>query len=268
MAYKPPYISSNGYLTQLKKRYGVQKAGFSGTLDPFAQGVLVVAFGAFTRLFRYLKTAPKRYRGVVWLGVQSESLDIENILKIVPQPPLEESTLRSTLTSLLGEQSYTPPSFSAKKIDGKRAYALARSGAEVHLKPIVSTLYAAELLHYRHPFVTFEMEVSEGAYIRSLAGLWLERLGRIGTLSFLERRSEGNFFFEGERPLDPIPHLDLAPNRYLGACEDLRLGRKLAPNMLQYQDEGTYALTCEGRLSVLEVVGGVVRYHLNGVELC
>ncbi|HHD83732.1 MAG TPA: tRNA pseudouridine(55) synthase TruB, partial [Campylobacteraceae bacterium] len=71
VAYKPAGIGSNRFLSQIKRRYGIKKAGFSGTLDPFAQGVLIIAFGKYTKLFRFLKKAPKTYRATLWLGAGS-----------------------------------------------------------------------------------------------------------------------------------------------------------------------------------------------------
>ena len=82
VAYKPSFVSSNRFLSSVKKRYKVKKAGFSGTLDPFAKGVLIVAFGQYTKLFRYLKKSPKRYRATLWIGAKSPTLDIEKVTRI------------------------------------------------------------------------------------------------------------------------------------------------------------------------------------------
>ena len=79
---KPLFISSNFYLTKIKKKYKNKKAGFSGTLDPFAKGCLIVAFGQYSKLFKYLKKTPKTYKAVVWLGAQSESFDIEKVISV------------------------------------------------------------------------------------------------------------------------------------------------------------------------------------------
>ena len=88
VAFKPKEISSNAYLSQLKRKYGEKKAGFSGTLDPFASGALVVAFGAYTRLFRFLRKSPKIYRATIWLGAKSESGDNRNFVSIDEILPL------------------------------------------------------------------------------------------------------------------------------------------------------------------------------------
>ncbi|NOX15711.1 MAG: tRNA pseudouridine(55) synthase TruB, partial [Epsilonproteobacteria bacterium] len=79
VANKPKGISSNFFLKKIKRRYDIKKAGFSGTLDPFASGVLIVAFGQFTKLFRFLDKTPKRYIATLWIGASSPTLDIEKI---------------------------------------------------------------------------------------------------------------------------------------------------------------------------------------------
>lgn len=107
VAYKPSGISSNQLLGRIKRRYKVKKAGYSGTLDPFAKGVLIVALGNHGRLFRFLDKTPKRYRATLWLGASSPTLDIEGIETIREVPPLDESRVRDVLRSMIGELTYT-----------------------------------------------------------------------------------------------------------------------------------------------------------------
>ena len=98
---KPKGVSSNFYLREVKRRYGVKKAGFSGTLDPFAKGSLVVAFGKYTKLFKYLKKTPKKYRATIWMGVQSDSLDIENVISIENAEPLDAKIVEDNIKKLM-----------------------------------------------------------------------------------------------------------------------------------------------------------------------
>lgn len=190
-AYKPPFISSNAFLNILKKRIGEQKAGFSGILDPFASGLLIVAFGAYTKLLSFLPKSPKTYRATLWLGADSQTLDIEGVKSVANIAPFENAQITRALDSLKGEITYTPPSFSAKRINGVRAYKLAREGKEVALKKQSTQVYALKLLHYNHPFVSFEVSLSEGGYVRSLGALMCESLGVKGALSALQRVGEG-----------------------------------------------------------------------------
>lgn len=140
VAYKPTWIGSNKFLSQLKRKYSEKKAGFTGTLDPFAKGVLIIGFGTHTKLFRFLDKTPKSYRATLWLGANSDTLDIELVDSIEDTKPLSQERIQEALKNLEGTITYDPPIFSAKKIDGQRAYDLARAGKEVVLNKITSTI--------------------------------------------------------------------------------------------------------------------------------
>ena len=266
VAFKPQDISSNRYLGQIKRKYGVKKAGFSGTLDPFAKGVLIMAFGKYTKLFRFLKKAPKRYRATLWLGAYSETLDIEKISQIQEITPFDDEKIEKVLNTFKGEITYLPPKYSAKKINGKRAYDLARENLDVNLKKITSAIYDISLLHYRHPFVTFEITISEGGYIRSIGALIAQSLSVEGALTALERLYEGDFVYDHERALDPLLYLDLKENSYLGDKEDISLGRKLLLSDFQDKDEGIYLVKLDKMFAIMEIKDGLVKYLLNGVN--
>jgi len=265
VAYKPPFIGSNAYLNRLKKRYGVKKAGFSGTLDPFACGALIVAFGAYTKLFRFLKKRPKRYRATLWLGAKSPTLDIEQIRHITHTPKLCEEKISQTLQSLVGEFRYRPPLYSAKKIKGKRAYELAHEGKEVELEEISSQIYELKLLSYRHPFLTFEAEVSEGTYIRSLGERIAKSLGQEGSLSYLERLKEGAFEYLGEKALDPIDYLITKPNSTTLTPQQIFQGAKIPLKSLQIQEPGLYHLLFDEFFTLIEIDAKGVHYLLNQI---
>jgi tRNA pseudouridine55 synthase len=268
VAYKPSGVGSNSFLGRLKRRYSVKKAGFSGTLDPFAKGVLIVAFGSYTRLFRFLQKTPKTYRATLWLGAHSETLDIEAVTRIDTLDPLDESAVRNAVESLHGEVSYHPPRFSAKKIGGRRAYDLAREGKEVQLQTISSNVYDIKMLHYRHPFVTFEATVSEGTYIRSLGRLVCEKLGLAGgTLSALERLREGRFCYNDEKALDIREYIKMPKNRYLRDTQTVLLGQKLERGDFEMPENGTYWIDNGDSISILEFDDDGVHYLLNKVPL-
>lgn len=265
VAYKPADLGSNHFLSRIKRRYNVKKAGFSGTLDPFAKGVLIIAFGKYTKLFQFLKKSPKTYSATLWLGAVSETLDIEKVTEVYETAPIDKILLQETLKNLKGEITYLPPKYSAKKIRGQRAYDLARNGQEVTLKHITSEVFDIKLLHYMHPFISFEITISEGGYIRSIAQIICERLKVIGTLSALERLSEGDFIYEKERALDPLHYLDLRENFYLLEHEDLNLGKKVSLENFQIKEEGKYFVKLDKMFSILEIKDDKVSYLLNGV---
>ncbi|MBC8237331.1 MAG: tRNA pseudouridine(55) synthase TruB [Helicobacteraceae bacterium] len=269
VAYKPSGIGSNLFLSKLKRKYGEKKAGFTGTLDPFAKGVLIIGMGSHTKLFRFLDKTPKTYRATLWLGAHSESLDTELITQV---DTLEEHAyvkVEETVKSLEGALTYDPPIFSAKKIGGVRAYDLARAGKEVVLNKINSTIYESKLIHYRHPFVTFEATVSEGTYIRSLGRIIAQRLGEDhGSLSALERLNEGSFTYENEKALDIKKCLNIPKNIYIGDKENLKYGRVLAIEDLEIQETGTYWFDNGDSISIVTVENETVKYELGRIYTC
>ncbi len=267
VAYKPANVVCNHFLSRIKRRYNVKKAGFSGTLDPFAQGVLIIAFGQFTKLFRFLKKAPKTYRATLWMGASSPTLDIEKIEHVEQMMPFHPDSVNFVLQSMVGEKTYLPPKYSAKKIDGERAYDLARADKAFELKAITSTIYDCHLVHYMHPFLTFEITISEGGYVRSIGALIAERLGFSGCLSALERLNEGGFSYENEKALNPLDYLDLPCNTYLKDPQDILLGRKLGIENFEKQEEGIYQIIIEEVLSVVEISANGVEYLLNSLSL-
>ncbi len=260
---KPIFISSNNYMYHIKRKYKTKKVGFSGTLDPFATGCLIVATGVFTKLFQYLKKSPKRYRATMWLGATSDSLDIENIESIKSIKALNIDKIQEALNSLIGIKKYLPPKYSAKKIGGKKAYELARDNKEVKLKSITSEIFFVKLINYNHPFITFEIEVSEGAYIRSIAQILAQKLQVEATLSSLHRINEGEFFYDNEKPLNPYNYLKIKKNRFLEDEIDLELGKKLNPNSFEVRKDGIYLIESRNFYSIIEIDNNKVSYRLN-----
>ena len=267
VAYKPPFISSNHFLSKIKRKYRVKKAGFSGTLDPFAKGVLIIAFGQYTKLFRFLKKSPKEYIATLWLGTKSDTLDIEKINEIENILPFYYEKIEKVVKSLKGEIKYQPPKFSAKRVDGVRAYELARKNRDFEFKEIVSEIYDIEILNYCHPFLTFKAVVSEGTYIRSLGELIAKKLGTTGALSSLERVQEGEFIYENEKALNPIKFLKTKENFTDKTKEEILNGKKLFLNDLKYKDDGVYHIVFDNFFSIIEVKDKKVKYLLNNIPL-
>ena len=264
---KPMFMSSNSYLNRIKRKYKNKKAGFSGTLDPFAKGCLIVAFGQYSKLFNYLEKTPKSYRTTIWLGAQSESLDLENIHSNEECEIVSEALIKEEIKNLIGDITYFPPKYSAKKIDGKRAYDLARAGIDVKMKESTMTIVDTKFLSYSHPFLTFEATVSEGSYIRSLAQELLKKLDRVGTLSYLERLNEWKCFYENEKDLNPLDYLDIPRNKYTGTKEWLDFGKKIALDYLEIKDEGKYLIVFDDFFSIIQIENKEVKYLLNKVLL-
>lgn len=266
VAYKPSGISSNFFLSRLKRKYNDKKAGFTGTLDPFAKGVLIVGFGSHTKLFRFLNKTPKTYRATLWLGANSDSLDTEMIERVDILNEIDTNIVKQTVESLKGELEYEPPIFSAKRINGQRAYDLARAGKEFTLNKINSTIYDIKLIHYCHPFITFETTVSEGTYIRSLGRIISQRLGiESGSLSALERLNEGQFKYDDEKALNIKESLNIPMNIYTGNYENINYGRVLAIEDLEITNDGYYWLDNGDNISVININENIVKYELGRI---
>ena len=249
----------------VKRKYNTKKVGFSGTLDPFATGCLIVATGQYTKLFQYLDKTPKSYKATLWLGANSPSLDIEKIDSLKEVEAFSEKKIEEVLQSLQGTLEYYPPKFCAKKINGKRAYELAREGKEVDLKTITSSIYDIKLINYNHPFVHFEAKVSEGTYIRSLGALVADKLGVDGTLSSLHRIHEGQFYFDNEKALDPFTHLGLPSNIYTGDDEYMELGKKLRIEYFEIQEDDVYLVETTQFFSIIEIINKEIKYRFNRI---
>ncbi len=262
---KPIFVSSNNYMYYIKRKYGTKKVGFSGTLDPFATGCLIVATGAYTKLFQYLNKTPKVYRATLWLGADSDTLDIEHIGKMETVPEFDLKKIEEVLNSMKGNVAYYPPKYSAKKINGKKAYELARKGEDFKLKKINSEIYSIKLLHYNHPFISFEIEVSEGAYIRSIAQLIAGKLDVCATLSSLHRVREGAFKYDNEKALNPFKYLKIPKNRFLAEDEILELGKKIDAGYFENRNNGIYLAETKNFYSIIEIENENVKYRLNRI---
>lgn len=262
---KPMFISSNFYLNKFKRSFKNKKAGFSGTLDPFAKGCLIVAFGQYTKLFKYLNKAPKTYKSVIWLGVSSESLDIERVENIGFEKKQDFDFIKKELLKLKGKIEYIPPKFSAKRVNGLKAYELAREGLDFELKASTMQIFDIKLLQYNHPFISFEVTVSEGSYIRSLAQLFLQNIGCVGTLSYLERVCEGKFRFQNHKELNPLDFIEFPRNIYSGTKEWLEFGKRVSKDYLSIKENGRYIIEVDTFFSIIEIVDNEVKYILNKV---
>ncbi len=267
VAKKPLFISSNNYLSRLKRKYKTKTAGYSGTLDPFAVGTLLIGTDGASRLFNYVNLEPKVYRAVLWLGAKSETLDIEGVRQIENTKKLEIATVQNAIENLKKITKIIPPKYSAKRINGKRAYELARDNKEVELKECDITVFDAKLLLYSHPFITFEVKVSKGTYVRTLGEIVAKELEIIGSLSYLERVREGKFCFENEREISIKDALEMPQNIYKKDKTDIILGKKLDVQDFELQDDGIYFVDNGDMLSIIEIKEQRAHYKLNNIEI-
>ncbi len=179
------------------------KVGHAGTLDPLATGLLVICTGKNTKLIEGFTNATKTYTGTFLLGKTTPSFDLETeynqtfeTFHITPE------LMEDVRKSFLGEQLQTPPIFSAKLIDGKRAYDLARAGKEVEMKRNLVTIERFEIITERFPEIDFEITCSKGTYIRSIVSDFGQKLNAGATLIALRRTQSGDFSIENSKTVE------------------------------------------------------------------
>ena len=178
----------------LRQKLGVKKikVGHAGTLDPLATGLLVLCIGKHTKLINDLMVGEKTYTGTIILGKTTPSYDLESEFnEEFSTDHITEEMLESVRKVFLGEIQQVPPIFSAKKIDGQRAYDLAREGKEVVLKANTVQVHSFNIDTARFPEIDFEISCSKGTYIRSIANDFGRNLDSGGTLIDLRRTQSG-----------------------------------------------------------------------------
>lgn len=204
--YKPKGISSFNFINRVKKLKGFKKIGHAGTLDPLAEGVMIVLTDQDCKKQDSFMKQDKIYIAEILLGAFSESFDLEKDLTYEPVPPqIIENSLLEVLTNLIGELSLPAPIYSAKLVAGKRLYKLAKKGLSPDTLPTVtSNIYDIKLLKIdslevvtkNYPLITLEISCSSGTYIRSIANYLGEKLGTKGVLYSLIRTKVGDFKIE------------------------------------------------------------------------
>lgn len=192
---KPNGVTSRAVVDRVVRPLGRKvKAGHAGTLDPLASGVLVVCVGAATRLIEYVQRQPKTYRTVVLLGARSDTHDADGT--VTPDPDAVAPTAAAVAAAVAGQVGMIrqkPPEYSALKVEGRRAYDLARAGEAVDLAPRPVTVHRIDLLSYDWPRLALEIECGGGTYIRSIARDVGEALGCGGLVEVLVRTRIGAF---------------------------------------------------------------------------
>ena len=190
---------------RLRKTYDTKKfkVGHAGTLDPLATGLLIICTGKKTKESEKYMSQQKTYTGTFLVGKTTPSYDLET--EYNEEFPVEHITpelIQEVTQTFLGEQLQTPPIFSAKKIDGKRAYESARAGKEIEMKQNLVTIFSFEVDSSRFPEVDFEISCSKGTYIRSIAHDFGVKLTSGATLTALRRTQSGEFSIEDAKSVD------------------------------------------------------------------
>jgi tRNA pseudouridine55 synthase len=209
---KPEGITSTQAVSRVRRALDAQKAGHAGTLDPLATGVLAIALGEATKTVPYVMDGQKRYRFTACWGVATDSDDSQGEITEQSEARPSRDEILARIPDFVGEISQVPPQFSAVKVDGARAYDLAREGAEFVLKARNITIHKAELVEVPDTdHAVFEMECSKGSYVRAWVRDLAKALGTFGHVVALRRLQVGSFFAESAISLESLEALGHSP---------------------------------------------------------
>lgn len=206
--FKPSGISSQSAVSRVKRILGEKTVGHMGTLDPMAEGVLIVGVGKSARLFDYLCGRKKTYIAKFKFGYETDTLDAQGRTVMTTSDIPSVDAVLNSVTSLVGEIEQLPPLYSAKHVNGQRAYAMARAGKDVALKPVKVTVYDAQLVCQPALDETvFEITCSSGTYIRAICRDVAHSCGSLATLTYLKRTRSGVFDVKDSVTLEQLEQL-------------------------------------------------------------
>lgn len=232
---------------KVKRLFNTKKVGHSGTLDPFAEGLMIVCLGQATKIIPFLEHYNKTYLATIKLGEETDTLDnTGNIIdkKDVLNYSLEE--IKNVLNSFLGKSQQIPPMFSALKHDGVPLYSLAREGIEIERKPRDIEIFSIELIEYNKPFLTFKCKVSKGTYIRTLAKDIAIKLSTVGHLVKLIRTNIDKFDLNMAKKVN-----ELTINDSISIVEMLTLPTLIVDNEIEKKIRNGNKLSLQGKNMLL-----------------
>ena len=264
-------MTSHDAVNFLRKIFQTKKIGHGGTLDPSAFGVLPIAVGRATKFLEYLTDCSKTYRAEILFGISTDSGDLDgkiiSRLENFSMPTFDE--IQTATKNFLGEIEQTPPKFSAIKINGQKAYNLARKNIDFEIPKRQVKIFRFEILKVEKNFVTAEIDCSKGTYIRSLAEDFGESLKIPATLKSLQRIRAGKFSLENSVTLDD---LKISPEKFLLPVENYLTFRKFflpnhrvkaflngLPTDVRAENEIVKVFSDEKFLGVGKISGGELR---------
>lgn len=205
-------LTSRQEVNNVSRLLGEKKAGHIGTLDPFADGLLIVLLGKATKISPFLEGMDKTYLATLKLGEATDSGDLTgNVVSKADIPTLDKAKIEAVFDSLLGKQKQLPPMYSAIKVNGKELYKYAREGKEIERKERDITIYEMKLFSFDKDSIVFSCKVSKGTYIRTLGEEIAKRLGTIGHLTKLSRVAIGPFDMSKAKKSNEVTKDDLIP---------------------------------------------------------
>lgn len=253
---KPPGMTSRDVVNVVQRRLRGEKVGHAGTLDPLAEGVLVIGVGPAVRLIPYVQQQVKRYLATFRLGASSVSGDLEGEVTQHPELPIpDREQLESSAVGLVGSIEQTPPAHSAIWVDGKRAYKRIRAGEDFEMPKRTVEVYSLRITRYEFPEIDLDIECGGGTYIRTLGLDLAKACGSTAVMSHLRRVGVGPFVYEDSVDIDRLREDDLAsmlmapirgvtnlPRLLIDESDSERLGHGLClPGSMEVEHEGEVA---------------------------
>ena len=201
--HKPVGWTSFDVVKKVRSVIKEKKVGHGGTLDPFAEGVLIIGTGKDTKKLTSITGADKTYKARICLGEITDTLDTEGqVIEAKPVPEINADDIHKVLDSFLGTSCQIPPMFSAKKVNGQRLYKLARKNIEVKREPVQINIKSIDLLNYSDCSLSFSVTCSKGTYIRVLGKDIAEKLGTVGYLKSLVRMQVGPYSIDDSKTIE------------------------------------------------------------------
>ncbi|OJZ17966.1 MAG: tRNA pseudouridine(55) synthase TruB [Thiobacillus sp. 65-29] len=255
---KPVGLTSNTALQKAKRLLNARKAGHTGTLDPFADGLLPLCFGEATKFSAYLLDADKGYRAVLQLGITTTTGDPEGDVTATRDVNASRADIEAVLPRFTGEIEQIPPMHSALKHQGRPLYEYARAGIDIERPPRKVTIRSIELLECAPPRVVLDVRCSAGTYIRTLAQDIGAALGCGAHLTALTRTAAGGFALDAAHTLDELAALDIPARQTLLLPPDCLVAHLPAVRL----DETAAAALLQGRrIPHAQPATGLVRVY-------
>jgi len=244
---KPAGVTSHDVVRIVRAVTGCKKVGHTGTLDPFATGVLPLALGGATKLIQFLDEKEKVYVATLALGHRTTTGDLEGAIAASGGAP-DLRRLDAAVAALIGPQMQTPPAYSAVKVDGRKLYEYARAGIEKTAEPRPIEVHALDVLEASPESLRFRLRCSRGTYVRVLGEDLAAGLGSEGHLVALRRESSGRFGLDGALTLEELSQL---ATDQIDWDRAFRRGRD-APDRLEWRPRAEVAAAVEARLLPVE----------------
>lgn len=205
-------LTSRQEVNNISRKLNEKKAGHIGTLDPFADGLLIVLLGSSTKISPFLEVMDKTYLATLKLGMKTNTGDLTGeAVETKEIPALSKDKISAVLSGFLGKSSQIPPLFSALKVNGQEMYKYARKGIEIERKPREIEVFDINLVSFEKDEITFIAKVSKGTYIRTLGEDIAERLGTVGHLTRLTRTGIGPYSLKDAKKSIEVTEADLLP---------------------------------------------------------